>query len=88
MCEWLFDTCCGIRVDGENHFTIAPQPGGHFTHAKARYDSIYGAIESGWEKQDEKTVFTVTVPANCEALVLLPDGSEHMQQPGSMTYEV
>ena len=88
MCEWLFDTCCGIRVDGENRFVIAPRPGGHFTHAKARYDSIYGSIESGWEKQDEKTVFTVTVPVNCEALVLLPDGSERMQKPGLMTYEV
>ncbi|MBQ6255212.1 MAG: hypothetical protein IJJ60_01370, partial [Clostridia bacterium] len=45
MCEWLFDTCCGIRVAGENRFVIVPRPGGHFTHAKARYDSIYGSIE-------------------------------------------
>ncbi|MGN0763878.1 MAG: alpha-L-rhamnosidase, partial [Aristaeellaceae bacterium] len=27
VCEWLFRTICGIRVDGENHFTIAPHPG-------------------------------------------------------------
>ncbi|MBO4471471.1 MAG: family 78 glycoside hydrolase catalytic domain, partial [Clostridia bacterium] len=32
VCEWLFDTCCGIRMDGENHFLIAPRPGGHLTH--------------------------------------------------------
>ena len=25
---------CGIRMDGENHFTIAPHPGGNFTYAK------------------------------------------------------
>ena len=31
VCEWLFQTMCGIRVDGENHFTIAPRHGGHFT---------------------------------------------------------
>ena len=65
---------------------IAPRPGGHLTHARARYDSIYGTIESGWEKKAGKTAFSVTVPANCEALVRLPDGSERMQKPGTETY--
>ena len=86
VCEWLFDTCCGIRMDGENRFVIAPRPGGRLTHAKARYESIYGAVESGWEKRDGKTVFTVAVPANCEALVRLPDGSERVQETGTETY--
>ena len=86
--EWLFDTCCGIRVDGENRFTIAPRPGGHLTHARARYDSMYGAVECGWEKKDGKTAFTVAVPANCEALVRLPDGSERIQKPGIVTYSI
>ena len=31
VCRWLFDTMCGIRVAGENHFIIAPKPGGHIT---------------------------------------------------------
>ena len=88
VCEWLFDTCCGIMVDGENHFTIAPQPGGHLIQAKARYDSVYGTVESEWEKQDGKTVFTVTVPANCEALVRLPDGNERVQKTGVAAYSI
>ncbi len=37
--------------DGENHFVIAPRPGGYMAHAEAAYDSIYGRIESGWEKK-------------------------------------
>ena len=69
--EWLFQTMCGIRMDGENHFTIAPRPGGHLTFAKACYDSVYGTVGSGWEKRDGKTVFTVTIPANCTATLLL-----------------
>ena len=69
--EWLFQTMCGIRVDGENHFTIAPRPGGHFTFAKAGYDSVYGTVKSGWERKDGKTVYTVSVPANCTATLLL-----------------
>ena len=68
---WLFHTMCGIRVDGENHFTIAPRPGGHFTFAKASYDSVYGTVTSGWERTDGKTVYTVTVPANCTATVTI-----------------
>lgn len=33
MLEWVFSVMCGIKVDGENHFRIAPVPGGHMTHA-------------------------------------------------------
>ena len=69
--EWLFNTMCGIRMDGENHFTIAPQPGGHFTFARASYDSIYGTVESGWEIKDGKTVYSFTIPANCSASVTI-----------------
>jgi alpha-L-rhamnosidase len=72
--EWLFTTMCGIRVDGENHFTVAPQPGGHFTHAEASYNSVFGRIASGWERKDGKTTYTVDVPANCEAEIVLPSG--------------
>ena len=88
VCEWLFDTCCGIRVDGENHFMITPRPGGHLDHAEAGYDSVYGRIESSWQKKDQHTVFTVTVPVNCTATVRLPDGSEQAQEPGTKTYTV
>lgn len=72
VCEWLFKTMCGIRVEGENHFTIAPRPGGHFTYAKAGYRSVYGQVESGWTRESGKTVFEITVPANCTAELRLP----------------
>ena len=73
VCEWLFKTMCGIRVDGENHFTIAPRPGGHFTYAKARYDSVYGTVESSWHKKDGTLTFDITVPTNCTAEIILPN---------------
>ena len=85
---WLFNTMCGIRVDGENHFTISPQPGGRFTHASASYNSVYGEVSSSWKSENGKTVFTVTIPANCTAVVRLPDGSEHEQLPGEKQYTV
>ena len=61
VCQWLFDTVGGIHPDGEKRFVIHPIPGGSLTHAKVSYKSIYGMVESSWEKQEDKTVFTVTV---------------------------
>ena len=86
--QWLFDTMCGIRVAGENQFTIAPRPGGHFTHARAAYQSVWGRVESGWEKTAGGWTFTVTVPVNCVADVRLPDGREWRQGPGTQRYEI
>ncbi len=74
VCEWLFSSMCGINISGENHFQIKPQPGGHFTFAKAEYKSIFGTVFSGWKRKDGKTVFTVEIPSNCTADIILPDG--------------
>lgn len=86
--EWLFTTMCGIRVEGENRFAIVPRPGGHFTCAKAVYVSVYGRVESGWRKTDAGIEFTVTIPANCTARVVLPNGGEREQDAGTQTYPI
>lgn len=86
VCRWVFDTMCGIRVDGENHFVIAPRPGGHFTYAKAGYRSIFGMVESGWKRTEDGCELTVTIPVNCTAAVRLPDGKEIIQSSGTQVY--
>ena len=84
--EWLFSTMCGIQVGGEHHFTIAPRPGGHFSCAKAAYDSVYGRVESGWKRTEGGTEFHVCVPSNCTARVRLPDSREIDQGTGEQNY--
>ena len=86
MCAWLFKTVCGIRTAGENRFVIAPRPGGSLTHAEACCTGIFGKVECRWEKTGTGHSYTVTVPANCEAAVRLPDGSERLQTAGTCTY--
>ena len=86
LVEWLFSSMCGIKVAGENRFEIAPLPGGSFTHAKARYTSVFGTVESGWEKKGDDYVYTVTVPANCTAEVHLPDGRVEIVCAGMHTF--
>lgn len=86
-CEWVFRVMCGIQVAGENRFTIAPRPGGHFTRADLCYDSVYGTVESRWERRDGKTVYTVTIPANCTAELILPGGLQRELTAGTHTFE-
>ncbi|WP_026511985.1 family 78 glycoside hydrolase catalytic domain [Butyrivibrio sp. LC3010] len=87
VCEWLFKSMCGINVDGENRFVISPRPGGSFTFAKASYNSVFGKVESEWEKKDGKVAYNVVIPANCEAKIILPGGTELTAGPGEHFFE-
>ena len=87
VCQWLFDTCAGIRVEGENHFVIAPVPGGGLSHAEASYKSLYGEVESRWERTENGFRHTVTIPDNCTAEIRLPGGRTENVKSGSFTFE-
>ena len=88
VCQWLFDTVCGIRVEGENHFMIAPVPGVALTHAEANYKSLYGEVKSRWEKTDSGVKFEIEIPANCTAEIRLPDGRTEKLTAGRYEYAV
>jgi len=86
VCQWLFDTVAGLRVTGENHFLIAPVPGGTLTYAAATYASPYGPVAGSWERTASGWTFTVTVPPNTTADVVLPDGVRHAVEAGTHTF--
>ena len=71
VCEWLFQSMCGIRVDGENHFIIQPKAGGNFTYANAEYKSIFGTVKSSWEKTENGYQYKIEIPANCTAEIIM-----------------
>lgn len=73
-CEWVFRIMCGVQVDGNNHFMIAPHPGGRFTKARLVYDSVYGTVSCSWYKENDKLVYEIIVPANTTASLFLPGG--------------
>lgn len=87
VCAWLFEEMCGIHVDDENHFIIKPVPGGNFEYADAKYNSVYGMIESGWNKIDNGYRYQINVPANCSAEIILPDGNKYEVGAGKHEYE-
>lgn len=74
--EWVFSEMCGIKVSGENEFTIAPKAGGKFTFANCEYQSAYGKVKSGWKRENGKTTYKIVIPANTTAKVALPSGEK------------
>lgn len=71
LCEWLVRGMCGINVAGENHFVIAPKVGGKETYAKCEYQSAYGRVSSSWEKKDGKVKYTIEIPSNTTAEIVI-----------------
>lgn len=87
VCEWLFAGMCGINTgDRPRTFLIRPLPGGTLTRAHAAYDSVWGRVESGWEKTESGYRFAVSVPSNTEATVILPNGETHTVGAGRYTF--
>jgi alpha-L-rhamnosidase len=72
--EWLYRYVAGIDAEtpGFDRIFIRPRPGGSLTHARARYDSVRGRIESGWNISDGQFRLRVTIPANATATVHVP----------------
>ncbi|MHC4740210.1 MAG: alpha-L-rhamnosidase C-terminal domain-containing protein, partial [Planctomycetota bacterium] len=74
--EWLYRVVAGIEIDEENpgykHIIIQPHPGGGMTYAKARMDSMYGAIESVWRLEGKRMTVNIEIPPNTDATVRLP----------------
>jgi alpha-L-rhamnosidase len=74
--EWLYRIVAGIEIDESNpgykHIIIQPHTGGGLTSAKARLDSMYGPIESGWKIDGKTTTFNVEIPPNTRATMRIP----------------
>lgn len=86
VCEWLFSEMCGIHIAGENAFVLAPKPGGSIAHASCEYASVYGRVKSGWKRENGRTIFSFTLPANTTAKIILPDGERRTVAAGEYQY--
>lgn len=95
VCEWLFAHSAGIRTDGPRKFVIAPEPDmndgvASISWAEAEYDSPYGRVSNRWVRDDANgghITYEVSIPANCEAMIILPDGTRENAGAGVHRYE-
>ncbi len=74
--EWMYRSLGGLNPGetqaGFKAFTVKPEPDRRFSHAKLRFNSPYGWIESRWERTEEGVRFTVTVPFDTTADFVIP----------------
>lgn len=72
--DWMYRVSSGIEAGkpGYKEILIQPTPGRKLEYSKAKFESLYGTIESGWIRKNGKIIVTVKIPANTEAIVLLP----------------
>lgn len=86
-CHWMFGCLCGIQMGGrENHFVIRPHVIDAIDSISLRFDSIYGTVESGWRYVQGNIEYSVTIPANCTADVILPGADVQTVGPGTYTF--
>jgi alpha-L-rhamnosidase len=74
--RWFHEGILGIRPTspGFNTFNIAPQIGTQLSTASGQYNTPQGLIQVAWERADNSLSITLTVPANSEASLVVPNG--------------
>jgi alpha-L-rhamnosidase len=74
--EWLFRHVAGIELDPEvagfQRFVLRPFIGKGLDFACANHHTLHGEITSDWKRAGEKLTWTVRIPANTTARVLVP----------------
>lgn len=85
VAQWMYESMLGIRVDLTQEEPIIIEPAIpaddiEITRVNGFYDSVYGRIELGWEKEEDGTVkIRLTLPENTTARVVLPmEGAKEM----------
>jgi alpha-L-rhamnosidase len=78
----------GIDTDptgpGFHHLTIHPHFDSTLPSLRVEYDSAYGTIISDWKESEHR--FTITIPANTTATVILPSNKSEMIGSGTHAY--
>lgn len=74
--EWLFRHVAGIELDPEvpgfRRFVLRPFIGGGLDFARAVFHALPGKIASEWRRQGRTLEWTVRIPANTVARVVVP----------------
>ena len=91
VCQFLFEYVAGIRptfdAPGFHEFEIKPIIGGSLTWVEVSYKTQYGTIDSRWERDRMRFVYTCTVPQGTNARLTLPDGRVKCLNAGTYRFE-
>jgi alpha-L-rhamnosidase len=87
---WVYRRAAGIDTDasgpGFHHLTIQPHFNPALPKLHVEYDSAYGTIVSDWQQSEHR--FTITIPANTTATVVLPRNKTENIGSGIHSYQI
>jgi alpha-L-rhamnosidase len=75
--DWMYRYLAGLEPaePGYRRTLLRPRPGGGFSSARARHESLYGVHECAWSLQDDQLQVEVRVPGNTRGTLVLPVAS-------------
>ncbi len=85
VCSWLYDSVLGIRF-ARGELSVKPIASSELGFAKGHYDSPVGRVESAWTIDGENATYTITVPDNVDATIILPSGRTEKVNGGTHVY--
>ncbi len=83
---WFYQAVAGITPDpgaiAFEKITIAPQPVGDLTWAKAAHNTLRGRIESNWKRDGARFILNVIIPPGTTATIIVPsrDGPQRHER--------
>lgn len=88
--DWMYRSMMGINpvedAPGYKRASIRPMPDPRVRFAKAKMDTASGRYEAAWHYDGETLHYTVTVPFDCTAELILPDGRTETLSAGIYTF--
>lgn len=83
--DWMYQAAAGLRLGapGYKHIVIEPLLTDKLTYAKASYQSSYGEITTGWERQRNQMTLRVSIPPNTTATIRIPQAEKNGLQEGN-----
>lgn len=83
--DWVYSVSLGIKASevGYKKITVEPHPDKRLDFCGGEFDTPYGRVGSKWEYLDDGRVkYTVLVPCNTTASIILPNGDAYEKASG------
>ena len=88
--DWMYRNLCGLNpveeAPGFKKAVIRPMPDARLSWAKMKLDSAAGTYQVAWKYVDGQLHGSVTVPFDCQAQLLLPDGTQRQLTAGTYVF--
>jgi alpha-L-rhamnosidase len=75
--DWMYKRVAGLRAAdaGYKKIWIEPSPGGKFSNATAKLETLYGTAQSSWKMENGKFILDVIIPVNTQATIVFPNSA-------------